>query len=474
MILRTLPQPNRSLVVIRRELARQPGLPFASLLPEPQILHAVRDSGAPVRQRVFTPAVTLWTFVSQVLDADHSCRQAVARFNAWRVAVGLAPVSADNSAYCKARARLPEGVLQQLLRGSGRAGPEELVSDWLWQGRHVKVVDGTGLSMPDTAENQKAYPRAPGTQAGVGFPLLRLVAIFSLATGAVLDVAMGPFVGKKTGEISLFRRIDSVVEAGDVLLADRLYATFWEVARLQGRGVDVIMRMHAGRKAVRFRGRGHAKGNRRVWWTKPQRPAWMSEEEYESYPKEIRLRALRIDVRRRGSRVRRLVLVTTLVDARAVTMKDIGALYRRRWQVEVDLRSLKTTMQMDILRGKTPALVRKEVWAHLLAYNLLRALMAQTARATAVAPQTLSVAGTLQTVNAFLPYLLAARTPEEHGRLCAALCEGIATHRVGERPDRYEPRKVKRRPKNYARLRRPRAEERRRLRDGTSEEITKT
>jgi Transposase DDE domain len=474
MILRTLPQPNRSLVVIRRELARQPGLPFADLLPERHILQAVRDSGASVRQRVFTPAVTLWTFLSQVLDADHSCRQAVARFNAWRVAVGLAPVSADNSAYCKARARLPEDVLHQLVRGSGYAGPGDLAGDWLWRGRHVKVVDGTGLSMPDTEDNQKAYPRSPGTKAGVGFPLLRLVAIFSLANGAVLDAAMGPFVGKKTGEISLFRRIDQAVAAGDVLLADRLYATFWEVARLQRRGVDVIMRMHAGRKAVRFRCRGHAKGNRRVWWTKPQRPKWMSEEEYESYPKEIRLRALRIDVRRRGSRVRRLVLVTTLVDARAVTMKDIGDLYRRRWQVEVDLRSLKTTMQMDILRGMTPALVRKEVWAHLLAYNLLRRLMARAALARAVPPETLSVAGTLQTVNAFLPYLLAARTPEEHARLCAALDEGIATHRVGDRPDRYEPRKVKRRPKNYARLRGPRAEERRRLRNGTSEEISKT
>jgi hypothetical protein len=465
MILRPVPEPNRSLAVIRRELARSAQLPLVHLLPDQHILQTVRHSGASVRRRVFTPAVTLWTFIRQVLDADHSCRQAVARFNAWRVAIGLPPVSADNSAYCKARARFPEDALQQLVRVSQDAVP--LTEDWLWQGRHVKVVDGTGLSMPDTPANQRAYPQQAHIPAGVGFPLMRLVAIFSLANGAVLDAAMGPFTGKQTGEVSLMRQIDGVVAAGDVLLADRLYATYWEITRLQQRGVDVIMRMHAGRKAVRFRGRGHAKGNRRVWWTKPQRPQWMSAEEYESYPQEIRLRALRIDVRRRGCRVRRLVLVTTLTDARAVSMKDISALYRRRWQVEVDLRSLKTTMQMDILRGLSPAMVRKEVWAHLLAYNLLRALMAQTAQQREVPTETLSVAGTLQTVNAFVPYLLAAATTAEHERLCAALYEGIASHRVGERPDRCEPRAVKRRPKKYDRLKEPRRLARSRLLKGS-------
>jgi hypothetical protein len=463
MILPPPPKPNRSLPVIRQELAAQPGVPFAGLLPERHILQAVRDSGASVRQRLFTPAVTLWTFVCQVLDPDHSCRQAVARLNGWRAAVGLAPVSADNSAYCKARLRFPEEVLHQLVKGSGAAPPEELAPQWLWKGRHVKVVDGTGLSMPDTPENQKAYPQPKNVPAGVGFPLLRLVAIFSLADGTVLDAAMGPFKGKQTGELSLFRAIDGVVGKGDVLLADRLYATYWEVARLKGRGADVVMRMHAGRKAVRFRGRGHSKGNRKVWWQKPQRPRWMSEEEYESYPKWVRLRALRIDVRKRGCRVRQLVLVTTLVDAKATPMKDIADLYRRRWQVEVDLRSLKTTMQMDILRGKAPGMVRKEVWAHLLAYNLLRTLMAKAARATEVPPETLSVAGARQTVNAFVPHLMAAATAEEQARLRAAMYEGIATHHVGDRPDRFEPRAVKRRPKNYPRLKEPRRVARSRL-----------
>jgi hypothetical protein len=466
MILPPPLKPDRSLQVIRQELVRQPGLPLADLLPERQILQAVRDSGASVRERVFTPAVTLLTFVCQVLDADHSCRQAVARLNGWRAAVGLPSVSADNSAYCKARLRFPEEVLHQLVQGSGAAPPAQLAPSWLWKGRHVKVVDGTGLSMPDTAENQKAYPQPKSIPAGVGFPLMRAVAIFSLANGAVLDAAMGPFAGKQTGELSLFRKIDGVVEAGDVLVADRLYATFWEVARLRGRGVDVVMRMHAGRKAVRFRGRGHSKGNRRVWWRKPQRPRRMSEEEYESYPEWIRLRALRIDVRRRGCRVRQLVLVTTLVDAKASTMKDIADLYRRRWEVEADLRSLKTTMQMDILRGKTPEMVRKEVWAHLLAYNLLRTLMAKAARATDVPPERLSVAGARQTVSAFVPHLLAAATPEQHARLCAAMYEGIATHQVGDRPDRVEPRAVKRRPKNFPRLKEPRRVARSRLEKG--------
>jgi hypothetical protein len=251
-----------------------------------------------------------------------------------------------------------------------------------------------------------------------------------------------------------------------VLLGDRLFSDYWDVARAQARGVDVVLRMHAGRAPVWFRGRGHSTANRRVWWHKPQRPSWMSAAEYATYPDWLRLRAVRVDVRQRGFRTKRLVLATTLLDAEDVTLEDLAELYRRRWQAEVYLRSLKTTLKMDILRGKTPAMVRKEVWAHLLVYNVVRALMAQAARAAGVRPDEVSFTGALQTVNAFLPNLRSARTPEEAARLCAVLLGAIAQHRVGNRPDRYEPRAVKRRPKKFPRLKEPRADPRRRLREG--------
>lgn len=464
----TCRRPARHVAAACRALVRHPELPFAEHLPERQVHHAVRASGVTFRERIFTPAITLWTFLSQVLDPNHSCRQAVARLLAFRTARGLRPCSPDTGAYCKARARLSEDALIRLTRQTGRQLLENAPAAWLWKGRRVQVVDGTGLSMPDTPANQKAYPQSATIAAGVGFPLLRLVVVFSLAVGTVLDAALGRFHGKGAGEVSLFRTLDDVLEPGDVLLADRLYATFWDVARAQARGVDIVMRLHAGRDDVRFRGRGHSKANRRTWWHKPQRPAWLTPAEYDALPAWLQLRALRVDVRQRGFRTRRLVLVTTLLDAATYAAADLAELYRRRWQAELDLRALKQTLQMDILRGQTPAMVRKEVWAHLLVYNVVRTVMAQAAAGAGVRPDEVSFAGAVQTLNAFLPHLRTAATADEAARLWATLVQAISRHRVGDRPDRSEPRARKRRPKNYPKLTEPRRQARRRLQEGTT------
>lgn len=354
------------------------------------------------------------------------------------------------------------------MRQSGRRLAENSEHGWLWKGRRVKVVDGSGLSMPDTKENQKEYPKHSHLPPGVGFPTMRLVVVFNLAVGVVLDAAMGRFRGKRTGELSLFRTLDDAFEPGDVVLADRLFSDFWDVARLLKRGIDVVMRMHAGRSKVSFGGRGHSTGNRRIWWRKKQRPEWMSKEEYDALPEWIRLRALRVDVRQRGFRTRRLVLVTTLTDAQAYPAADVAELYRRRWQAELNLRSLKTTLQMDILRGKTPDVVRKEVWAHFLVYNIVRGLMAEAASSVGIRPDEVSFKGALQTFNAFLPHLLAAATAEEAAARWAAMLKAISQHRVGNRPDRYEPRAIKRRHKRYPNLRVPREDARRRLREKAS------
>jgi hypothetical protein len=450
----------------RQELQRRPGLPFADLLPANVINQTARGLGCLFRQRIFTPAVTLWTFLSQVLDADHSCRQAVARLLAHRTARGLGPCSPDTGAYCKARGRLPEELLRELTRSTGQQLHHKAPSAWLWKGRPVKVADGTGLSLQDTPKNQKAYPKSKKLAPGVGFPLVRLVVVFSLTVGAVLEAAIGPFHGKGNGELSLWRKLADTLQGGDVLLGDRLYPTFWTVAGALARGADVVMRMHAGRAAVWFRGRGHRTDNRRIWWQKPQRPEWMSRKEYDSIPQWLRLRAVRVDVRQAGFRTQRVVLVTTLTNAEAITGTDLADLYRRRWQAELYLRSLKETLQMDILRSKSPEMVRKEIWVHLLVYNLVRTLMAQAAALAQIRPDQISFTGALQSINAFLPEMRAVRTEEDVKVLWEVLMWAIGEHRVGDRPDRYEPRQVKRRAKNYKRLSEPRKAAQERLRKG--------
>ena len=448
------------------QLKHYDGLPFAQYLPEKEIHDAVRDSGSKFRERVFTPAVTLWTFLSQVLDTDHSCRQAVARLLAFRVAQGRAPCSPETAAYCRARQRFPERALAELVRQSGRRLSENSERRWLWKGRPVKVVDGSGLSMPDTEANQKEYPKHQHLPPGVGFPLMRVVVVFNLAVGTVLAAALGRFRGKRTGELSLFRTLDDALEPGDVLVGDRLFANFGDVARLLVRGIDVVMRMHAGRSPVWFGGRGHSTSNRRVCWRKKKRPEWMSQEVYDALPQWLRLRVLRVDVRQRGFRTRQLLLVTTLTDAQAYPAAELAELYRRRWQAELNLRSLKTILQMDILRGKTPDVVRKEVWAHFLVYNLVRALLVQAAPSMGVRPEEVSFKGALQTFNAFLPHLLTAPTPEAETSRWTAMIAAIAQHRVGDRPDRYEPRAVRWRGRPYPKLRVPRRVAQRLLREG--------
>jgi hypothetical protein len=264
----------------------------------------------------------------------------------------------------------------------------------------------------------------------------------------------------------LWRQLAGTLRRGDVLVADRLYSTFWNVAQALASGTDVVMRLHAGRAPVWFRGRGHRKDNRRVWWQKPQRPAWMTEAEYKRIPTWVQLRAVRVDVRVPGFRTKRFVLVTTLLDAETVSGADLADLYRRRWQAELHPRSLKMTLQMDVLRGKTPAMVRKEVWAHLLVYNLVRTVMAEAAVLARVRPDEVSFTGAWQTINAFLPQLRMAATAEDAQALSEVLLWAVEEHRVGDRPNRYEPRKVKRRAKNYKCLNEPRRQARDKLRRG--------
>lgn len=431
------------------EARRHGDLYFSALLSEDRILKAVGAARSFWQGWVYTPTVTVWVFLAQCLSPDHSCRDAVARLIAWRVAQGHKPCSADTGAYCAARNDLPEESLHALVRETGRQTESQSPACWRWHGRNVRVVDGSTITMPDTPENQAAYPQIRAQAPGCGFPIARILVIFSLSVGTVLETAIGKYKGKQTGENSLFRQLHHALEEGDVVLADRFFSGWYDMALLRQRGVDVVIRKHQLR-ATDFRtGPRLGKGDHLVRWSKPPRPKWMPPKQYAELPDTLTLREVRIGVTQAGFRTKTIVVVTTLLDAEAFPAEDIALLYRRRWQAELHLRSIKAVLQMDHLRCKTPHRVRNEFYMHLVAYNLLRGVLAAAACESGRSPWEISFKGTLQTLSEFLPLLL-SRVPTE--AWCDALLTAVATHAVGHRPGRFEPRRLKRRQKPYGLL----------------------
>jgi hypothetical protein len=458
-----MPQSTRRWITEKVETLRNaPQLPFHDLLEPDTVEDVLKENRVRFRDRIFTPLVTTWTFLSQVLSPDHSCREAVARVIAFRVARGQEPCGPETGSYCKARQRLPLKVAMDLVRGTGRRLDEQAEESWTWKGRRVQLVDGTTVSMPDTPANQKAFPQPRAQKPGVGFPLARLVAVISLATGAIRELALGPYQGKETGETALFRSLWDRFSRGDIVVGDRYFASYFGIAPLRERGVDGLYRMHQRRK-YDFR-RGHRLGveDHVVRWTKPARPEWMDKVLYAQLPEELWVRELRVRVQRAGFRVDTLVLVTTLLDAQAYAKEEVADLYLERWNIELDLRSIKSVMKMDILRCETPAMVEKEIWMHLLAYNLIRQLMARAAEAHGKEPRDLSFKGALQALGSFRESLQWARGQRRRS-LWEALLRVVAFHEVGDRPDRVEPRAIKRRPKPHKLLNEPRQQARDRL-----------
>jgi DDE family transposase len=436
--------------------ARRHGdLYFAGLLSEEDIDQAFGKARWFWQGWIYTPAVTMWVFLSQCLSPDHSCRDAVAQLIAWLLARGRPSCSADTGAYCTARDRLPEDACLQLLRDTGRQVEKDAPSEWLWLGRRVMDVDGSTVTMADTEANQAEYPQQPGQKPGCGFPIARMVVVFSLAVGTVLDAAIGKYRGKQTGENSLFRTLHHILREGDVVLADRYFSGWFDIALIKQRGSDMVVRKHQMR-ATDFRtGQRLGSDDHLVRWRKPKRPDWMSEEQYDTLPDSLTMREVRVRVEQKGFRTKELTVVTTLLDSEKYPATEIAVLYRRRWQAELKLRSLKIVLQMDHLRCKTPHRVRNEFYMHLVAYNLIRKAMAIAAVQAGVQPWMVSFKGTLQTLNKLLPLLNTSVSTEDW---CEAVLDAIATHVVGNRPDRFEPRLKKRRPKNYKFIRRPRQE----------------
>jgi hypothetical protein len=344
---------TRQIELLRTQFAQADGLAFAEVLPAERLETALREERASWRDCVYTPLLTLWAFLGQVISPDGSCRAAVARVLAWLVSRGESPCRPETGPYCKARARLPESLLLRLMRETGGALHQSAVADWRWLGRRVKVVDGSTLTMPDTPANQAAYPQQPQQQPGLGFPIARLVVVFCLACGTVIDAALGRYQGKKTGENALVRTLTDAFTDGDVLLADRYFSGYFDLAFWKQREVDVVTRLHQRRRCDLRRGRRLGANDHVVLWSKPQRPSWMDEATYASMPDQLVVREVRVRIAVAGFRTKVVVVVTTLLDADRYAPRDLAELYRARWHAELDLRSLKITLGMDVLRCKT-------------------------------------------------------------------------------------------------------------------------
>ena len=454
---RSLPQRFRLLL---SSFFQQSGLPFADVLDADHIQQAFEDEQACFGEEddaVFTPAITLWAFLSQVLHKgeQRSCVAAAARVITLLAASGVKACAEDTGAYCRARAKLSEPVLARLT-GEISAGCEaQLPVKWLWRGRHVHLVDGTTVSMPDTPANQAAYPQHTVQQEGLGFPIARMVVLLSLATAMVGGMAMGPYSGKETGETALFRGLLNTLNEGDILLADRYYCSYFMIALLLEAGVDFAVRLHQLRTADFRRGRRLGKGDHVVAWPRPAKPDWMDEETYQRLPKSITVRQVQVRVNQKGFRVESLVVVTSLTDANRYTSDDIAELYHQRWLAELDIRAIKITLDMDVLRCKSPEMVRKEIWTCLPAYNLIRRTMLQAAAESDRSPRQLSFTAAMQKIAACWMVVL-QMDEQRRAALIAIHLRGLLQHRVGHRPDRIEPRAIKRRPKPHKLLTKPR------------------
>jgi Transposase DDE domain len=443
------------------------GLPFAEVLRVADVARILAKHQVRLGRRrwsLWTPAVTLWAFLWQVLSPDQSCRQVVAHVV---MAFALARQAEDDTVntgnYCKARAQLPAALLEELTLHVGDGLEQAAPAPWRWRGRRVELVDGSTSTLEDTPENQQAFPQPRTQKQGLGSPILRWVVLISLATAAVQGLSYGPYLGKQTGEPALLRQMLHCLRRGDVLLADRFYCSYLLIALLGGRGVDVVARKHQCRQTDYGQAQRLGPDDYLVAWSKPaQRPDWLAQELYDALPATLQLRELRVEVHQPGFRVRELVVVTTLLDARAYPAEEIAELYRQRWQVELDIRSLKVTLGMDRLVCRTPSMVAKEIWAHLLAYNLVRKVAAQVAALAHSQPRAVSFKATKQVLlGAWSP--LTGASGEEYAPLAKALLRALRKEKVGQRPDRCEPRAVKRRPKKQALLMEPREQARAKL-----------
>lgn len=423
---------------VRRRAENADSYAFFNLLTSPELLDTVESLLPEHRERLYPPTETLSMFLSQALSADRSCQRAVNEAAVKRLVGELPRASTHTGGYCRARFRLPQAMVAGLTRHTGRMMSATAPRAWCWHGHPVRLVDGTTLAMSDTAANQATYPQSRSQAPGLGFPRCRLVGILCLGSGAVLDAAAGGYRGKGNDEQTLLRTLLDTLESGDLLLGDAYYASFFLFCALKERGVEAVFEQQGSRRRSTDFRRGRRLGARDhiVEIHKPPRkPPWMTDAQFAQAPETLFVRELAT-----GGKI----LVTTLLCPKKTPKAALKALYRSRWHVELDLRHIKTTLGMDMLSCKTPAMVHKEIWVYLLAYNLIRLMMAQAASLFERLPRTLSFKHTLQLWVSWDQHAGTDRDDKLYGLFLL-----IAEQHVGNRPGRIEPRAVKRRANAY-------------------------
>lgn len=454
------PQPTFAL--LSRSFAFRPHARFTGLL-DPAFFQQHADHHALAfgqgDQDTFNAPVTLWAWLTQVLAAAKSCTAASARVLVLCASLGRSLPSANNGAYCKARSKLPEAFLRDLATDLGRRLEDQALPEWTWQDRPVRIVDGSMVLLPDSDANLQEFPQQRSQKRGTSYACLRLVVLLAFATGALLDAACGPYRGKQSGEISLFHSLLLRLRPGDVALGDRYYGSYGLLALLASRQVDGCFRLPVPREAEFRTGQALGEDDYLQTWHKPAcRPKWLDRGAWQALPDTLTVRLLRFPLTQRGFRSQTLYVVTTLLDAATYPPAALARLYRERWHAELDLRSIKQTLNMKLLSCKSPGRVRAELWAHLLGYNLVRCVLAQAAYEQGVKPRQLSFHGSVHLLNAFRWLLSsgAEASGEVPAAVAAALYGAVAVHRVGDRPDRFEPREVKHRQRKYPELKQAR------------------
>ena len=437
---------QQKIIMLKRQFLQDGTGVFDQALGDQEAATVVSEWVAPYRERIYPPLDTLRLFVGQVLSSDRACQDVVGRRLSERVAQDQSANALNTGSYCDARQRLPIKLPVTLGIMIGERLEAMTPPVWRWQGRCVKLFDGTTITMPDTPSNQQAYPQSREQKPGLGFPIARIGALIGLSSGAMLGYQVAACEGKGTGEQSLLANLLDHLRGGDVLLADALLATWWIIHGVSSRGADVVMAQHGVRITDFTCGQRLGPNDHLVKWPRPPKPKTMSAEDYASYPEFITMREVEVNGR---------ILVTTMLDARAVTAQSLGALYKMRWNIEVDFRTIKATLEMDVLRCKSQATIEKEIAVYFLAYNLVRWAMAKAALLADILPRMLSFSGAKRVLGAFADQLRRISADQIH-TLIETVTVCIATLRLPYRPDRIEPRAKKRRPKKLPLLTVPR------------------
>jgi hypothetical protein len=449
---------NKGFHAVAEPFLQGEGLPFSGVLNAEWIHRVFRKENALFAQDdIFSTEIVLWAFLAQALrdGKGAACSAAVSEIATYMLQTDQCPPSGDTGDYCRARAKLSLPALQGLVGESARQLEREADEAWLWKGLHAKLVDGFTFTMPDTPENQETFPQPESQSPGVGFPIARCCAVVSLATACVCHMGIGRYQGKETGETALLRNMLDAFDQGDVVVFDRYYCSFMMLAILSRGGVQVCARLHQCRPSDFRRGRRLGQGDHLITWTRPAKPAWMADQDYERIPETLTLREVRFHVVVPGRRTETLTVVTTLTDPEAYSAEDIAQLYGFRWNAELDIRVIKQTLNLDHVRCKTPEMVRRELWVTLLAYNLIRKVIMTSAAIHGKQPRRLGFTLACQTVLASW-MLLSTGACSNSRAMYKIMLAHIAANEVANRPGRIEPRVLKRRRHRYPLMQRPR------------------